>query len=55
MKVQKKYRNGMSVLVAAGMLAGCGSNGSTSSSTASGSASSAVGRGINRRSYDFYL
>lgn len=33
----------MSVLMAAGMLAGCGSNGSTSSSTASGSASSASG------------
>ena len=43
MKFKKSIAMAMSVLMAAGMLAGCGSNGSTSSSTASGSASSASG------------
>ena len=43
MKFKKVIAMAMSVLMAAGMLAGCGSNGSTSSSTASGSASSASG------------
>ena len=43
MKFKKSIAMEMSVLMAAGMLAGCGSNGSTSSSTASGSASSASG------------
>ena len=41
MKFKKSIAMAMSVLMAAGMLAGCGSNGSTSLSTASGSASSA--------------
>ena len=43
MKFKKSIAMAMSVLMVAGMLAGCGSNGSTSSSTASGSASSASG------------